>query len=83
LLEHGAPPEHLPAGPPSLCVVLGLDRLDAFPQLREHLRLGSERGRDREPHLDLVGHGSVWRCGSRVLADNAIAFYRLAARSAR
>jgi hypothetical protein len=60
VLEHGAPPEHPPAGPPALRVVLGLDRLDAFPQLREHLCLGPERGRDREPHFDLLGHRPVW-----------------------
>ena len=50
MLEYCAPPEHPPAGSLSLHLVLGLDCLDAFPQLREHLRLGPELGKDREPH---------------------------------
>src|SRR6185436_21131876 len=37
LLEHGASSEYSPASPPALRVVLGLDRLDAFPQLREQI----------------------------------------------
>ena len=59
MLEHSAPAEPPPAGPLSLRLALGLDRLHAIPQLREHLRFGPELGGDREPQLDLLGHRPV------------------------
>ena len=59
LLEHGAPAEHAPAAASSLRLVLGLDGPHTFAQLREHLGLGPELGRDRESHRDLLGHRPV------------------------